>query len=327
MDRLRVAVIGAGAMANAVHYPSLAQLDCVELVGIADLDEERLRRTGDTYSIACRNTDYRRMLEAAAPDAVFAILRPHHLFDVALHCLQAGLHLFTEKPPGVHALQTRQLAAHAERHGCLTMVGFNRRFIPVIVEARRQVEAVGPIHQCMVTFQKKAARQPQYYDGASDVLRCDAVHAVDALRWLGGEVSSLASTVDWRASEHPNAFNALMRFKDGAVGILNTNWACGKRTHWFEFHAVGISAYVDGNASALICRADDDTTVLSATEVAGSEDFRVYYGYHAQAEHFVRSVLAGVEPAPSLADATKTMALCERILASDIDGAERGLGW
>ena len=74
-SKVRVAMIGAGAMANAVHYPSLASFEDVEFAAICDLDAERLRQTADKYGIDRRYTDYRKMVEEVAPHAVYAILR------------------------------------------------------------------------------------------------------------------------------------------------------------------------------------------------------------------------------------------------------------
>ena len=45
MGKVRVAMVGAGGMANGVHYPSLASFDDVEIAAICDLDEKRLNET------------------------------------------------------------------------------------------------------------------------------------------------------------------------------------------------------------------------------------------------------------------------------------------
>jgi virulence factor len=54
---LRVAVIGAGWMANHVHYPSLAALDDVEIAAICDVDPTRLNQTADRYEVEGRYSD------------------------------------------------------------------------------------------------------------------------------------------------------------------------------------------------------------------------------------------------------------------------------
>ena len=49
--RVRLALIGAGGMANSVHYPSLAEMDDVELVALCDLVEDKLHSTADKFGI------------------------------------------------------------------------------------------------------------------------------------------------------------------------------------------------------------------------------------------------------------------------------------
>ena len=70
---VRVAMVGAGSMSNTVHYPSLASFPDVELAGICDIREDRLQATGDKYGIDRRYTDYQKMIEDTAPDAIYVI--------------------------------------------------------------------------------------------------------------------------------------------------------------------------------------------------------------------------------------------------------------
>lgn len=80
--KVRVVVIGAGGMANSVHYPSLASMPDVEMVAVCDLNVERMNKTADRYHIAHRFTNYQEMIKKMKPDAVYAIGQPHLLFDV-----------------------------------------------------------------------------------------------------------------------------------------------------------------------------------------------------------------------------------------------------
>jgi virulence factor len=80
--KVRVAMVGAGRMANRVHYPSLASFDDVEIAAICDLNLDRLKATADTYNIEKRYADYRKMVEETAPDAVYVIGQPHLMYDV-----------------------------------------------------------------------------------------------------------------------------------------------------------------------------------------------------------------------------------------------------
>jgi len=219
--KVKVAMVGAGAMANAVHYPSLAEMKDVQILAIAELNEQRLNETADKYGVSGRYRDYKKMIEQTDPDAVYVIMPPHHLFDIVADVLEMGKHCCIEKPPGLMAEQTRQLARLAERNDCLTMTLFNRRFIPGLVQAKKAVDKEGPVLLCVASFYKNYFGGGPYYRGASDVLSCDAVHAVDTLRWMsGGEAGAVASCVDSWYMDFDNAFNALIRFDNGAVGVL-----------------------------------------------------------------------------------------------------------
>ena len=92
---VRLALIGAGGMANAVHYPALAEMNDVVLAGICDLDPARLTETAARFGIAETFTDYRLMLETVKPDGVYVLMPPQHVFEVAMERARAG-------PPPLH---------------------------------------------------------------------------------------------------------------------------------------------------------------------------------------------------------------------------------
>ena len=318
-DKVRVVMIGAGAMANSVHYPSLSEFKDVEMAAICDLNDERLNRTADQYNIAGRYRDYEKAIEEMDPDVVYIIMPPHHLFDLVIHALNQKRHVFIEKPPGITREQTKHMALTAERNGCLTMVGFNRRFIPLLVKTKERIEAEGPIIQTVATFYKNAIGAPPYYNGAIDILSCDAIHAVDTLRWMGGEVAVVASDIRSIDADYDNSFNALLRFENGATGILLTNWMVGKRVHTFEMHAKGISAFVDGNDRAVIyCENKEEGQVLDGKEVAGSDQNYKFYGFYDENRHFIDCVKTGRLPQTHFGDAVKTMELVERMYRGQI---------
>ena len=319
MKKVSVGMIGAGSLANSMHYPSLAELDDVEIAAICDLDAERLRATTDKYGVERTYTDYKRMVDQVDMDAVYIIMPPHHLFDPVIHCLNSKLNVFIEKPPGITAEQTRNMALTAEENDCLTMVGFDRRFIPLMVEVKKIVEARGPILQCAATFYKHSIGSGPYYGGAIDILACDAVHAVDTLRWMGGEVAAVASDIRKLDAEYDNSFNALLKFEGGATGFLLTNWVAGKRVHTFEMHARGVSAFVDPNHEAIIYSDNkEEGRTIETQEAAGSAENRKFYGFHNENQHFIDCIRQNRMPDTNFADALKTMELVERIYRSRI---------
>ena len=109
MDKLRVAVVGLNGIGGR-HAKSLAEMDRVDLVAVADLRED-LR---DGFSGATAYADYREMVEKENLDAV-VIATPHFLHaPMGLFCLEAGLHTFVEKPVAMTVSEADQMVETAE---------------------------------------------------------------------------------------------------------------------------------------------------------------------------------------------------------------------
>jgi len=317
VDKVNLGLIGAGGMANRVHYPSLAEFDDVTMAALCDLVEDKLNATADKFGIGKRYSDYREMVEKESLDAVYVLMPPHHLFDIVVHCLKQGLHVFIEKPPAVTRFQIESLARHARENDCLTMVAFNRRFVPMLTEAKKMVEAQGAITSCVATFYKDG-KAGAYYAGAVDILSCDAVHAVDALRWMAGsEPKAVASCVATYDDVAPNCFNSVVRFENGVCGVLLAHWATGGRVHTFEMHTRGASAFLNPNAEGTVT-IGKETKVLKTEEVAGSDENHKFYGFFGENRHFIDCIKAGEQPMTNFDDAAKTMKLVEDIYSNSI---------
>jgi predicted dehydrogenase len=317
--KVRLALIGAGGMANGVHYPSLAEMEDVEMAALCDIAEDKLNATADKFGIEKRYTDYKKMIDEVAPDAVYVLMPPHHLFDIVVHVLNQKLHCFIEKPPGVMSEQTRQMAYLAEEQGVIGMAAFNRRFIPLIRQCKAKVEASGEINQVVSTFYKQHDGGA-YYGGAIDILSCDAVHAVDALRFMGGDVVDCVSSVRSLGKKFDTSFTAMVEFESGAIGVLLGNWQTGGRVHTFEMHSHGASAFVDPDDKAILNLNNElSAQVITTQEAAGgrTENYH-YYGFFGENRHFIDCVKSGQQPETSFADAVKTMELVDMIYATSI---------
>ena len=306
-------------MANKVHYPSLQEMEDVEIVAICDLVDERLHSTADKYGVERRYKDYRRMLDEVELDAVYVIMPPHHLFDICVDVLERGLNLFIEKPPGVTAYQAWRMAELAEKNGAIAMVGFNRRFAPYLVRALERAKELGGKPQVVASaFHKNGLKTGPYYRGAIDILSCDAIHAVDLLCHVGGRVRKvLGSRVKAVAKSYPDNFLALVEFEGGVEGVLLCSWTAGRRIHWLEVHCKGSSLWVDldnsPKAEAVVSAGGEVVERLTASEAAGSDEFRVFYGYFGENRHFIDCVKEGRRPLSSMEEVARTMDLVEAI--------------
>ena len=319
-DPVKVGFVGAGNLASRVHYPSLAEIEATDLRAISELDEGRLTDTADQYDVPGRYTNYRDMLEREDLDAVYVVMPPHLLHDIVVDCLQAGKHVFVEKPPGVSTYETEAFAWYAERHNCLSMTGFNRRFIPLLRHCKAVVEAAGPIHMVSVRFHKydPAIDDFGFYRGSVSHLTSDIIHAVDSLRWLaGGEVVEVNAHTRALDRAYINVHAALIEFSSGCSGVLLASRRAGARRHTFEFHGGDVSAYCEDGVEGMIYRDDSNTPefVRGSDLIDDPDALHQRSGFQAESRHFMESIQAGVQPLTNFAEAAKTMRLVDQIAA------------
>jgi predicted dehydrogenase len=316
-SKVRVLMVGAGSMANSVHYPSLASFDDVEMAAICDLNESRMRETADRYGIEKRYSDYRKAIEEIAPDAIYVIGQPHLMYDLWIGCLERGLNLYIEKPMGITIHQARSMAHLAEKNGCITQVSFQRRIAPIAVKMLDECRKRGPISHAVCTFYKC---QPTPDFSARAHMMDDSVHAIDTLRWMcGGEVAKIDSVTRRVGTPDINCILGMLHFDNGATGILMNSWTSGRRTFRVEMHAPGICAEVEHEVKGVLY-ADGDTNGVEydTREVAGSDQLFVFGGFQAKNREFIDCVKAGTQPGSNFSDAVKTMEVAERILAQGL---------
>lgn len=314
-----VVFIGAGALSTKFHYPSLADMPDVRIKAVCDLIREKAERNAKTFNIPQVYTDYREMLAKESFDAVYVVMPPQDSFDLLVDCLGRGLHTFSEKPPTVTTFQTKVLAALAEKKGCITQIGFQRKHVPLVKAMRAMVEKRGPIDQFFSEFIKQSPAGGLYYKGRIDILTCDAIHMVDTAVWLGdASMPEVASVCRQSYTDQNVKYNALLRFASGTSGFFSATWNSGRRHLSVHLHGQNCCAIVDiENQGTYFDPEHPQGVTLTAAEAAGSDkDFRVL-GFYDENREFIEAVRAkdpGMTQS-SFQKSVRTMEVVERILA------------
>ncbi|MCY0898399.1 MAG: Gfo/Idh/MocA family oxidoreductase [Firmicutes bacterium] len=129
MDTIQVALIGLGGIAHGKHLPALAARDDVALVGFCDLVEERAQRAAAQYGVpgAIVTTDYREVLTPEV-DVVYVLTTNDAHAALSIAALQAGKHVFCEKPMAVTAAEAEAMVTAARMAGKVLTVGYQSRF-------------------------------------------------------------------------------------------------------------------------------------------------------------------------------------------------------
>ena len=125
---LRVGLIGCGRQTRINLAPAFARIPSARLVACADAEEGAARQAAEEFEIEEIYTDAAEMIEDADVDAVIVAVPHRHLRAVALSAIDAGKHLFVEKPAGLNAAEGAEVAEAAQKRGVLATVGYCMRY-------------------------------------------------------------------------------------------------------------------------------------------------------------------------------------------------------
>ena len=245
---LRVGFIGAGNYASSMLLPHLAGRDDVELVRVATRSALSAVNAKRRFAFGDVSTDAGAVLEDDSIDAVF-IVTPHSS-HAALACraLASQKAVFVEKPLALSTDELEAVTAAVDEHGNdRLMVGFNRRFAPLLVRLRDQLgTSRGPT---MARYLVNAGPLPGnswYADAQSEGSRFvgEGGHFIDTLTWwIGAEPVGVTAT----AVGGPDDLHVTVRYGDGSVGVVSYTTTGHARfpKETFDMAADGRSARLD----------------------------------------------------------------------------------
>jgi len=139
MQKVKVGVIGTGFIGPA-HIEALRRLGYVDIVALADINEETAKKKAETLSISKYYGDYRELL-ADKDIEVVHICTPNYLhYKMVKDALLVGKHVVCEKPLAVKSFEAEELIKIANEKNLVTAVHFNLRFYPLMHHAKKMIE-------------------------------------------------------------------------------------------------------------------------------------------------------------------------------------------
>jgi predicted dehydrogenase len=194
---LRVAIVGCGKIADS-HASQIARIAGCEIVGVCDREPLMARQLADRFPVGRWTSDLDELLGKVRPDVVHVTTPPASHFEIARACLEAGCHVYVEKPLAIDANQTEALVALAAENGRKLTAGHDDQFTHVARRMRALVQSGylgGPVMHIESTYG---------YDlgdpGYARALLADKAHWVRRLP--GGLVQNIISHGIARIAEH-----------------------------------------------------------------------------------------------------------------------------
>ncbi|MFF2032115.1 Gfo/Idh/MocA family protein [Arthrobacter sp. NPDC058192] len=329
----KAAIIGCGDV-SIVHFEALAGMDDAELVAVCDTDPERRSSAQRAHGVAAFE-DYREMLDVAAPDVVH-ITTPHHEHAaIAIDCLRRGVNVVLEKPLAHTLAEGERLLAAAADSTARIGLCFQNRYNAPVQEMRRLLDSgeLGKVLGASATVMWH--RHADYYlsrpwrgswgGGGGGLMMNQAIHTVDLLQWLVGDVVSLSGS----ASAH--ALGDVIEVEDTAeFAALHSN---GARSVFYATLANTVNAPVtldiETEKAMLSLRGDltvtyDDGRSHVVRERSAASGGRSYWGVsHAL---LIADFYAGLaQPGPFWIDAAegaKSLRIVKELYRQSYPGSE-----
>jgi predicted dehydrogenase len=329
-ERLKVGIIGGGAIAQVAHLPVLKKLRSIEVQAICDTDLPKARALADRFGIKAAHDDIEDLLRFEELDAV-VICSPNHLHEShILAALSGNKHVLVEKPLAMSATSVQRIVRAVEKRNRVVMVGMNHRYRPDVQIVRSFVQSgeLGVIESIRGSWHVfRPGRTPlgwrQRREQAGGGAMLDlGLSILDLGLWLGGSPppvrvsasldqsgraveqsgsafvicengSSIFVDVTWRHLGEGERFGVGLRCSKGSAGINPLNV-------WKELHGMAVDVSPTGSVSR---------------ENAFTASFRAEWA------HF-QAAIAGEARIPSLEEHLTLHKVIDGIYRSAVDGRD-----
>ncbi len=317
MKKVRIGSIGLGRL-GLQHAENIAsKIEHAELVALCDMNKDLLEKTANKLNVKHRYTSFEDMVNCGELDAV-VIASPSALHTKQIACaLDAGLHVFSEKPLGVTVEECKVAEKAVEKNpDKVFMLGFMRRFDESYMYAKQKVEN-GEIGNIILV--RSYSQDPEkFIDGAISFAPHSggqfldmAVHDIDLARWFtNDEPESVYAIGGCYAHEEFGKYNdgdnvsCLIKLKKGTMVFL----FAGRTAP----HGYNVETEIIGTKGILRIASVPQKNLVEVLDSHGvrkecSENFLERFGqsYINEVQEFVNCITQNKKPLVTVYDGTK----------------------
>jgi predicted dehydrogenase len=310
-DEINFALVGAGNLAKWAHLPALQKITGAKLRAVHSGSGARGKSYAMRFGANYASSDFKEILNDSDIDAVIIATRHNQHAKQAIDALNAGKHVFIEKPMAITIEDCQEIYKAVQTSGKRLMVGFNRRFAPYYVQMKNHLK--GRTSPMVVSCRMNspgiengwAAEKSQ-----GGVVLGEGSHFVDLMFWL--TESEPISVSAYGFNEHNIA--ASIKFADGSIGnfiytVVGSEASAGEMV---EVFAPGVSVLSE----------DFKRLVVKKQKRDGRSRFFAAKGYQEQLESFVKSLKNGTETEIMAVDGARATLGCLLMLESARNGGE-----
>jgi predicted dehydrogenase len=224
-DGLRIIVVGVGRF-GALHARVWRELGA-NIVGLCDVDERRLEEVAHGLGVSAVSTDLAGLLPLVDADVVVVASDESTHAQLAVTALEAGCHVFVEKPLALSSADAWRVAAAAGTAAREVVAGQISRFAAPYLRMRQTLQAGRVGRLCSLRLRRDFSRQwfLSFGDRVHPVWE-SCIHDLDLAVSFAGRPVRRVTAVAARAAEdeQPSVVSALLEFQGGVIATVESAW-------------------------------------------------------------------------------------------------------
>ena len=301
MKAARIGFLGTGAIART-HASILQGRGDARVVQVYDRDPARAGAFAAEFDATVASSVRAAIREC---DALFVTAPNRFHAELTLEVVDAGRHVFCEKPFALNIEDARRVAQAVEDSGVTYQLGFNRRFAPAYLTIRQMIsDGVLAPRSFNIKMNRGELRRPPWTSDpeiTGGFLFESTLHLLDMVRYLFGEVDDIQAVGSRSCYPCVDDFSMILRMTNGAHGVFSS---CAHATWIFPFERVEaygdhVTAFNDEmEAVSYTLGLDQETVTRRFTTLPVEER----WGYRRQDGIFLQRLAGTSEPDSGFAD-------------------------
>jgi predicted dehydrogenase len=311
---IRLGLIGCGAHSESGHAIPLARYKAahaneISLAAVCDLQIERALEFGRKYGFLKAYRDVDDMLTQEKLDGCIAVVPPENISGLGVKLLNLGIPCVVEKPLGASLAEAQTLRDAAAATKTSNMVSVNRRFMPLLNRAIEWTRHAGRLRYVHCTLARHSRKE-------SEFVWATAVHAVDTLRYIAGQVVAFDLRTLTAPAGATRWYGLDLQFENGISGRVDVLPTAGMVEETYDLFGDGFRASVTCPfGPQLGWRCFRDGRLVDTENVPAETPEDIVNGCYDEAAAFLE-VLSGGNPKASIADVFPSVELCFTIARS-----------
>lgn len=305
-DKLRVGVIGIGYVSKNNYLPVLAAAEDIEFVGVMARNLEAAEQAAKSYGAQTAVDTIEKFADLGLDCAFVLTPKAVHAEQVSF-LMHHGIHTFSEKPMATTLADCARVVELPEITGKKLMIGFNRRYAPVVTAAKEAWKGGMPD----VIIAQKNRPQTEYHATLEN-----AVHMVDLMRFFCGEAKDVRALSKFVDRDYETFTTAQIEFESGSSGILVADRSAGQWEESLEMHGGNQTVFVKMPESVTVVDNEKRHTMEMTPLAMGWAKSEDKLGFSYAIRHFFDCIRNDTEPLTNPQDAFKTHELLNRVLIS-----------